>query len=109
MGVPISDFVPGGFMVTVEGKDGLYGLYEVMGTDGVKWVELRDAANGGQLRCVLKVCDADEVTDKYPSSFAMHRGTLWGGSLSSGEPCEPTTLVDVIRVFQVGEREKLKA
>lgn len=106
MGVPISDFVPGGFMVTVEGKDGLYGLYEVMGTDGVKWVELRDAANGGQLRCVLKVCDADEVTDKYPSSFAMHRGTLWGGSLSSGEPCEPTTLVDVIRVFQVGEREK---
>lgn len=106
MGVPISDFVPGGFIVTVEGKDGSYGLYEVMGTDGVKWVELRDAANGGQLRCVLKVRDADEVTDKYPSSFAMHRGTLWGGSLSSGEPCEPTTLVDVIRVFQVGEREK---
>lgn len=106
MGVPISDFVPGGFIVTVEGKDDSYGLYEVMGTDGVKWVELRDAANGGQLRCVLKVRDADEVTDKYPSSFAMHRGTLWGGSLSSGEPCEPTTLVDVIRVFQVGEHEK---
>lgn len=106
MGVPISDFVPGGFIVTVEGKDGSYGLYEVMGTDGAKWVELRDAANGGQFRCVLKVRDADEVTDKRPSSFAMHRGTLWGGSLSSGEPCEPTTLADVIRVFQVGERDK---
>jgi hypothetical protein len=106
MGVPISNFVSGGFIVTVEGKDNSYGLYEVMGADGAKWVELRDAANGSQFRCVLKVRDADEVTDKYPSSFAMHRGTLWGGSLSSGEPCEPTTLVDVIRVFQVGEREK---
>lgn len=106
MGVSISDFVPGGFIVTIEGKDGSYGLYEVMGTDGVKWVELRDAANGGQFRCVLKVRDAVEVTDKHPGSFAMHRGTLWGGSLSSGEPCEPMTLVDVIRVFQVGEREK---
>ena len=106
MGVPVSDFVPGGFIVTIEGTDGSYGLYEVMGTDGVKWVELRDAANGGQLRCVLKARDRDKVRDKYPSSFAMHRGTLWGGTLSSAEPCEPTTLVDVIRVFQVGEREK---
>lgn len=106
MGVSISDFVPGGFVVTVEGKVGSYGLYEVMGTDGAKCAELRDAANGGQLRCVLKAREADEVTDKHPSSFAMHRGALWGGSLSSADPCEPTTLVDVIRVFQVGEREK---
>ena len=106
MGVPISDFVPGGFIVTVESNDGSYGLYEVMGTDGAECAELRDAANGGQLRCVLKVRDADEVTDKHPSSFTMHQGTLWGGSLSSADPCEPTTLVDVIRVFQVGERDK---
>lgn len=106
MGVSISDFVPGGFVVTVEGKDSSYGLYEVLGTDGAECAELRDAANGGQLRCVLKVRDAAEVTDKRPSSFEMHRGALWGGSLSSTDPCEPTTLVDVIRVFQVGEREK---
>lgn len=106
MGIPVSDFVTGGFIVTTEGKDGSYGLYQVLGTDGAECAELRDAANGGQLRCVLKVRDADEVTDKRPSSFEMHRGTLWGGSLSSGEPCEPTTLVDVIRVFQVGERDK---
>lgn len=106
MGVPISDFVTGGFIVTTEGKDGSYGLYQVLGTDGAECAELRDAANGGQLRCVLKVRDADEVTDKHPSSFTMHQGTLWGGSLSSADPCEPTTLVDVIRVFQAGEREK---
>lgn len=104
MGIPISEFVTGGFIVTAEGKDNSYGLYEVLGTDGVKWVELRDAANGGQLRCVLKARDADKVTDKHPSSFAMHRGTLWGGKLSSGDPCEPTTLVDVIRVFAADER-----
>lgn len=106
MGVPISDFVTGGFIVTVEGQDNSYGLYEVLGTDGVKWVELRDAANGGQLRCVLKVRDADEVTDKFPSSFAMHRGVLWGGEMPAGAPCEPTTLVNVIRVFAADEREK---
>lgn len=34
---------------------------------------------------MLKTRPADKVTDKYPSSFTAHRGTLWGGSLSSGD------------------------
>lgn len=104
MGISVSDFVAGGFVVTVEGQDGLYGVYQVLSTDGVEWAELR-GVSGGKLRCVLKARPADKVTDKYPSSFTAHRGTLWGGSLSSGDPCEPTMLVDVIRVFAENERE----
>lgn len=105
MGISVADFVTGGFIVTIEGLEGSYGVYQVLSTDDAELAELR-GVSGGELRCVLKARDADEVTDKYPSSFAMHRGTLWGGSLSSGDPCEPTMLVDVIQVFQVGEREK---
>ena len=30
MGISVSDFVAGGFVVTVEGQDGSYGVYQVL-------------------------------------------------------------------------------
>lgn len=104
MGISVSDFVPGGFIVTTESADNSYGLYEVVWTDGAGCAELAREIDGERLRCVMRVRPSDSVTGKYPESFVMHRGVMWG-SFSGGVSCEPLVYVDVVRVFAADERD----
>lgn len=104
MGISVSDFVTGGFIVTTESADNSYGLYEVVWTDGAGCAELVREINGERQRCVMRVCPSGSVTDERPGSFVMHRAVVWG-QFSGGVSCEPLVYVDVVRVFAADECE----
>ena len=110
MGVPISDFVPGGFIVTTEGQDNSYGLYQVLSTDGVERAELlgMQGTTVDRVRCMLANRNPELIDDEFPQSFMMHRRVVWGefsDGIDDGVCFDPVAFVDVIRVFAASERE----
>ena len=110
MGVSISDFVPGGFIVTTEGADSSYGLYQVLSTDGVGRAELAGmrGTTVDRVRCMLATRNPGQIDDEFPQSFMMHRRVVWGefsDGIDDGECFDPTAFVDVIRVFAASERD----
>ena len=110
MGVPISDFVPGGFIVTVEGKDGSYGLYQVLSTGGVERAELlgMQGTTVDRVRCMLSNRKPELIDDDFPQSFMMHRRVVWGefsDGIDDGECFDPVVFLDAIRVFGTSERD----
>lgn len=110
MGVPISDFVPGGFIVTVEGADSSYGLYQVLGTDGVERAELlgMQGTTVDRVRCMLANRNPELIDDEFPQSFMMHRRVVWGefsDGIDDGVCFDPVVFVGAIRVFKASERD----
>lgn len=110
MGISVSDFVPGGFIVTTEGPEGSYGLYQVLSMDGMERAELVDVGGTipNRVRCMLANRSSEQIDDVFPQSFMMHRRVVWGNisnSISGGECFDPVAFVDVIRVFAGSERE----
>ena len=120
VGTFINDFKHGDFVVTIEGQEGSYGLYQVFGIDEYQQVGATGVGFAGliavrdsRLRCVLTAQPSDKVPDKdcysfggYKcySSFVMHKGVMWG-EFSGGVSRDPMVLGDVVRVFKASERE----
>lgn len=110
MGVPISDFVPSGFIVTTEGADSSYGLYQVLSTDGVERAELLGMQDTtvDRVRCMLANRNPELIDDEFPQPFMMHRRVVWGefsDGIDDGVCFDPVAFVDVIRVFAASERD----
>lgn len=110
MGVPISDFVPGGFIVAIEGQEGSYGLYQVLSTDGVERAELLGMQDTtvDRVRCMLANRNPELIDDEFSQSFMMHRRVVWGefsDGIDDGACFDPVVFVDVIRVFNALERD----
>lgn len=110
MGVSVSDFVPGGFIVTTEGADSSYGLYQVLSTDGVGRAELAGmrGTTVDRVRCMLATRNPVQIDDEFPQSFMMHRRVVWGefsNGIDDGECFDPVVFVDAIRVFDASARD----
>lgn len=110
MGVSVSDFVPGGFIVTTEGADSSYGLYQVLGTDGAGRAELAGmlGTTVDRVRCMLATRNPGQIDDEFLQSFMMHRRVVWGefsDGIDDGECFDPVVFVDVIRVFAASEQD----